>query len=289
MDHKYAYIMASIGSIVFLFWFFLFLKFNKKFIDIIHAIDPREFFLPQLYFIGFGCIEIFKINIFDERFRGLHQSLVELKGNEAANFYQPVILGAQLTYILSFIPLGMFLGCFTDEFIFGILGVLTGMVLAYYIHFETRTKLINRRNEINALFPEVLSKLTLLCNAGLVLRESWSKVAFSSNELLYREMQFTSEEIRNGLSEQKAISNFAQRCATKEIRKFATIVIQNIQKGSVDLTNSLVLLTNESWEIKRHEVKKKSELAGQKLLIPIGIMFVGILLMIIVPIFANIF
>jgi tight adherence protein C len=281
--------MATAGSICYLLWVLLYLRFHRKFQHITDVINPKEFLFPQIYFIGFGLIEIFRLDINNEKFKSFYRSLVELKGEDLAKFYQLVVLGAQFTYVITLILIGLFLGSITDEILFIFLGVITGFALAFYIQYDIKLKLNARRNNLKASFPEVLSKLTLLLNAGLVLREAWVKVAFSSDSLLYQEMRITSEEIRNGLSDQQAISNFAKRCALKEIKKFATIVTQNIQKGSTELTNSLKLLTIENWELKRHEIKRKSEIAGQKLLFPIGIMFIGILLMIMVPIFTNLF
>ena len=52
---------------------------------------------------------------------------------------------------------------------------------------------------------------------------------------------------------------------------------------------NLKYMNDESWEEKKHRAKRKGEVAGSKLMIPVMIMFVGILLMVIVPIFANMF
>lgn len=41
------------------------------------------------------------------------------------------------------------------------------------------------------------------------------------------------------------------------------------------------------WEEKKHLVKRKGEAANSKLLLPIGMIFIGILVMIMVPAFVN--
>jgi tight adherence protein C len=46
-------------------------------------------------------------------------------------------------------------------------------------------------------------------------------------------------------------------------------------------------MADEMWEEKKHLVKRKGEAANSKLLLPVGMIFVGILLMIIVPAFTN--
>ena len=53
----------------------------------------------------------------------------------------------------------------------------------------------------------------------MVIREAWTKVAYTCDRAMYKEMQLTSEEMNNGVSELDALHNFAQRCSVKEIRK----------------------------------------------------------------------
>ena len=79
---------------------------------------------------------------------------------------------------------------------------------------------MNGRDELLADMPQMLSKLTLLVNSGMIVREAWSKVAYGGERQLYREMQMTVQEMNNGLSDLEAYRNFAERCGIKEIRRF---------------------------------------------------------------------
>ena len=158
-----------------------------------------------------------------------------------------------------------------------------------YLDIQVNSAVEKKRDEILMDYPSVLSKLTLLVNAGMVVREAWNKVAYTSDRAIYREMQTASEEMKNGVSDIDALYNFSQRCAVKEIRKFSSILSQNIQKGGSELAASLKYMNDESWEEKKNTAKRLGELAGQKLMIPLMIMFVGILLMVIIPIFVNMF
>lgn len=45
--------------------------------------------------------------------------------------------------------------------------------------------------------------------------------------------------------------------------------------------------SSEVWESRKHQVRQLGAKASSKLLFPICIMFIGILIMIMVPIFAN--
>ena len=87
--------------------------------------------------------------------------------------------------------------------------------------------------------------------------------------------------------EADAYRNFADRCSVKEVRKFTSLILQNLQKGNSEIAFFLKEMSNEMWEEKKHLVKRKGEAANSKLLIPIGMIFVGILIMIMVPAFMN--
>jgi len=289
MNYTVGYIMATAGTVLTAVWVLLYMKFSKSFDDVIPAIDKKKFMLGEVYFIGFGIISMLKLNLRTERGRKKEKKISEVYGERYASFYHYVILGGQITYALTFAPIGFFLGAISNDASISFLGIAAAAALVAYLDMSVNNAVTKRRDEILSDYPEMLSKLTLLVNAGLVLREAWAKVGETSDHPLYLEMRQATEDIRNGMADVDAIYNFAQRCALKEIRKFASVLTQNIKKGSSEMTASLRYMATESWEEKRHSVKRKGAAAGQKLLIPIMIMFVGVLLVIMVPIVMNMF
>ena len=60
-----------------------------------------------------------------------------------------------------------------------------------------------------------------------------------------------------------------------------------MNKGNRELTEMMKEQSREIWNIRRNLIKQQGEKAASKLLIPMCIMFIGILIMIIVPIFSN--
>ena len=132
--------------------------------------------------------------------------------------------------------------------------------------------------------PQVLSKQTLLVNSGMVLRDAWKKVSITGERTLYLEMQNTNLEMENGVMEIDAYRNFAERCNVKEVRKFTSLIIQNLNKGNEELAYFMKDLSDEMWEVKKNEVKQKGEKANSQLLLPMMMIFIGILLIIMVPI-----
>lgn len=289
MSYLMAYVLAGIATLIVLLWISLYAKYTNSYDSIIEAIDPKQFMMPELFFIGFGFIDMFKLNLKTESGRKKEKRIAEVYGEKYCEFYHYCILGAQFTYSLTIAPLGLFLGAITNDITFAILALAATVALVAYLDMDVNNAVEKKRDEILSDYPEVLSKLTLLVNAGMVIREAWTKVAATSDRALYQEMKVTSEEMRNGVSELDAFYNFSQRCAVKEIRKFSSVLSQNIQKGGTELAMSLRYMSEESWEEKKHAAKRKGEAASSKLMIPLLIMFIGILLMIIVPIFANMF
>ena len=157
-----------------------------------------------------------------------------------------------------------------------------GLIL--YLDLTLRDKLTARRQEIILDLPQVLSKLTLLVNSGMVLRDAWKKVSITGERALYQEMQNTNLEMENGVMEINAYRNFAERCNVKEVRKFTSLIIQNLNKGNEELAYFMKDLSDEMWEVKKNEVKQKGEKANSKLLLPMMMIFIGILLMVMVPV-----
>jgi tight adherence protein C len=175
------------------------------------------------------------------------------------------------------------LAALADSLVLLGVGVLLAFLAVYYVEEQINNKLSDRKEELLSDFPQVLSKLTLLINSGMVVRDAWNLVAKSGTSTIYREMQETTVEFQNGVTEIEAYSNFAARCGIKEIRKFASTMVQNLQKGNAELVFFLKDMTDEMWEEKKNLCKRKGEAANAKLIIPTGMIFLGILALIMLP------
>ena len=67
MSFTSSYVMAGIGTFFILFWLFLYIKYRNAYDQVIDAIDKKKFMFGEIYFIGFGFITLFHINIKTER------------------------------------------------------------------------------------------------------------------------------------------------------------------------------------------------------------------------------
>ena len=95
------------------------------------------------------------------------------------------------------------------------------------------------------------------------------------------------ENMRNGMAEEDAVILFGQQCMVPQIKKFASTIITSLKRGPEDLAQMLTQQSKEVWALKQQIMRRQGEAANAKLLLPIVLTFVGILIMVIVPIFSS--
>lgn len=281
------YICWILGLIFTIFWIFLFFK-GKKNATLFQGLDEKEYPLKDIYFVGYELLELIKYNYRTKYDRRLRKEISVLKDDKYADYYIRVTRAQQVTlgytlFTMSFVMYGL-AGSMAAVAIF----IMFAFVAFYYYGTSASDKIKKRSEELLADFSNVVSKLALLTNAGLIMRDAWADVAYNGDTTLYKEMQISVDEMKNGVSETEAIYHFGNRCIIPEIKKFASTIIQGIEKGNSELTALLQEQSAETWNLKRQLVKREGEKASSKLLIPMFLMFMGILIMVIVPIFANI-
>lgn len=286
-------ICAITSTVLVLFWLFMYLRYFKKYSKMLDGIDGKIFTLKDVYFVGLGCIEMYegankkKISTSDKAIEQIKQ-FSEVFGRERAEMYYYVYTAATISLLLTFLPIGLLLTCILQHIIGFICGVLMTFALTYGLHSSIKNAVQSKKDEILSEFPKMVSKLTLLINAGMLVRRAWDEVANSNFENpLYAEMRTTSQDILEGLTVEQAMDNFASRCGLKEIRKFSSIYVQSVNRGASESINSMMIMADEAWEQKKQLSKQKGEIAAQKLLIPNLIMFFGIMMVVVVPMIAS--
>lgn len=267
-----------------LFWVILALRYEEKFEEITSSINSDEYYLSELFFIGFQIMEIIHFNIKSDSSRKKIKLMSEVYGKKYAEYYYYVSVGGKITYVVTVLPVIFLLALLANNPVALLFGAILAVIFVWYMNESFKDKLTARREEILAQFPQVLSKMTLLVNSGMLLRDAWNLIANQSDTVLFQEMQLTAAQLENGVSEVEAYREFAERCGIKEVRKFASMVIQGLEKGAAELTMFLKDMADELWMEKRNMVKQKGEKANSKLLVPTVIIFIGILFMIMAPI-----
>lgn len=243
--------------------------------------------LGELLVIGFGACELLRINFKSEKSKRKIKQFQILYGEKYGEYYYRVNLASKFTVFLLVLTIGLLLAVVMKTAIIVVLALAAALGLAYYFETLLTDQTKSRIQSIDGDFSEMLSTLALLVNAGMILREAWEKTSVMKNGTLYEEMRIAVQNMNNGMGEAEAYVEFAHRCDSTQVTKFISTLIQNVSKGNAELTILLQEFAREAWVEKKEMARQKGEAASSKLLIPIGLMFIGLLVMICLPIFSN--
>lgn len=279
-------LVFAVGAVFLLMWLFFFLKGlkNAKLFDVL---EEKEYPLKEIYFVGYEALNTVKYRYRSRKDRKLRKEISILYGEKYADYYLRVIHSQQVTMALSLIVLSFAMYGLANDILALLVVWMFAFAAYYYFGTVTGNKIMSRSEEMMGDFSEVISKLALLTNAGMIFREAWEEVAYTGDRALYLEMQASIDEMNNGYAEVDALFRFGTRCVVPEIKKFTSTVVQGITKGNSELSVMLQNQSKEVWNLRRQTIRRQGEKASSKLMIPIMIMFVGILVMILIPIFSN--
>ncbi len=280
-------IFLSIGTILALLYVVLLLIASPKYAVYIENLSDKEHLFKPLYVVGFYILDKTHYKFGSKLDKRRFKECKVVFGEKYSEYYFRLNYAAKLGVGLFVIPFIFLLYPMVKSPIIFVVGALT-IFLAYWNYDMKITDITKIRDEeITRDFPEVLSKLTLLVNAGMIMHEAWERVSDTGESTIYQEMKTTVIEMQNGVSEIDALLNFGNRCLNEDVKKFASTLVQNTTKGNRELVDFLKNQTALCWEEKKHSARRQGETASSKLMIPIGLMFIGILILIIVPVFAN--
>lgn len=176
----------------------------------------------------------------------------------------------------------------TNEGAFLILALIALVVILIGYDKTLENKVKKRQEQMTMDFAEIVSKLSLLYEAGLSIKMAWEKIV-ADQELkkeeryAYKEMKLTLEKIKNGMSEKEAYQDFGKRCGTHQYIKLGNILEQNISKGTKGMKLLLSAEVYDSFESRKRLARKKGEEASTKMLIPMIMMLIIVIIIIAVP------
>lgn len=290
----YCMIIATvIASLFIIMWAILYFKYKSQFEGLLENIDGKIYTLKDIYFLGLGLIEIYETKkqkriTESEKAVLKMKNLAEVFGRDNAELYFYVTNASIISLIMTFVPIGLLLGAVLGSALGFLVGGMLAFALVYGVRSSINASVERKKDEILSEFPKMVSKLTLLINAGMLVRRAWDEVANSNHEeVLYEEMRTTSKDIQEGMSIESAMESFATRCGLKEMRKFSSIYVQTVNRGAAESIESMKTMADEAWERKKQLSKQKGEIAAQKLLFPNMLMFLGILVIVVVPMIAS--
>lgn len=280
------YIIFGIGLFILAAWLFFFFK-GMKYAELFETLEESDYPLKEIYFVGYAVMETLHYQYKSKQDRKARKELSILYGDKYAEYFLRVVYAQKVTVAFTLLTLAVPVYGFANEIVAPLV-VLMFAGVAYYYFGTLSAERIKMRSEVMLSdFSNVVSKLALLTNAGMIMHEAWEEVAFTGDSDIYKEMQIAVNQMNNGVSEADALYQFGSRCVVPEIKKFTSTIVQGISKGNSELVAMLQTQSKEVWALKKQNVRRQGEKASSKLMLPMMIMFVGILIMVVVPIFAN--
>lgn len=179
-----------------------------------------------------------------------------------------------------------------------ILGIIGAVILWLMMDRALDDKVKKRNNQMLLDYPEIINKFSLLVNAGMTIKQAWSKISEDYKQsnrtnkrqmrYAYEEMLLTLNELRLGISEVNAYEEFGQRTGLMPYMKFSSMLVQNLKKGNRNMIEILKQEAREALHERKETTKRLGEEASTKLLGPMMIMLLIILVIILVPAFVSI-
>lgn len=196
-----------------------------------------------------------------------------------------------------------------------------GVIAAFFVKlaYEEKIKEGKERREEQLLldYPEMVSKFTLLLNAGMTPIAAFERIGMDYKtsrvgedpkkedkkkskknkkkegkkeeqlHYVYEEILYMLSQIKAGISEGVAIEEFGRRCRLICYLRFSTIVVQNMKKGTKGIVPMLELEAKTAYESRKDFIRQMGEKAGTKLLGPMMGMLILVMILIMVPAFLS--
>lgn len=178
--------------------------------------------------------------------------------------------------------------------IFAALSLLASSVIMIRKAREEQEKKMKRMEQLLMDYPALVMKFTLLVQAGMTVRKAFQKIASDykrkkkgSSRWAYEEVAAACYEMDSGVSEAEAYRRFGERCGQIKYKTFATLLIQNLQKGSRRMSDMLEKESMEAWDERKRKARILGEMAATRLLLPMALMLLVVMAVIMLPAFLS--
>ncbi len=164
--------------------------------------------------------------------------------------------------------------------------VIGGGLLGYYLPFTKYKKILSDKEKlIQREFPIVIDRLLILLDAGYSTAMAWELMSglLNNGSEIDLEVGRIIKQMKLGVSEEGFYKELQERLNYLLVIKFCSICSQNIRKGGADLRAQLKELSDEAMLERRWTAIKAGEEASTKMIIPLSLIFIGVLILIMIP------
>lgn len=172
------------------------------------------------------------------------------------------------------------------------LGILGSWFIPYGERWEENRQRKKRQSEMVRDYPSIINQLSLLLGVGISLPEAVDRIVIRYGEKKktmkmtlpgYELMSVMNREMKDGVGTLQAIENFGKNSDSKEYRKLAMLLQQNLRKGNAHIVDLLEREDVEAFERRKAMARKLGEEASTKLLIPMIGMLGLVIVILVVP------
>lgn len=279
-------ILLSIGTVASVL-FLIFMVRGKQYDGLIEGLPDEGYSDKELFAVGYTMQElpIFSMNgSIGKKLMAEANILYPENNARYAEFWARLYWARTLSLSLMIIAFVFCMASWMEgaSALLIVAFAVLGAVAFYDAGANEMGKRIKKRSEACVMeFSNVVSKLAMLMNCGMIMKDAWFIVANSKEGEIYGLMREACNEMNSGKSAAEAVYNFGIRSSAQEIRKFSSILIQNIEKGGSDVTMYMRQQSEELWNHRRQIMLQKGDEAAAKLLLPTMLVLVGLIVIII--------
>lgn len=263
--------------------FIVFLKRGEAHAYMLENLSTDDYPLKHIYVAGLAFQDTAIGRLQGRTGSRLRSETTLLYSRKYSEYYARIIWAQAVSFCMLFVSVFFLLAGMTSadmQKFLALVGIALSVFSAGYFLTYTKGKLDARREECETEFPNAISKLALIVNSGMILHEAWSVVAYGKAGTFYELMRKAAEDMENGKSDIDAIHEFGNQTDSDDIKKFTTALIQSIERGGGALPQFLESQSSELWGIRRQRLLQKGEKAAGALLMPIALMFAGVILIV---------
>jgi len=146
-----------------------------------------------------------------------------------------------------------------------------------------------RKKKMNMKYPEFVSKFQLLLGTGMTVRNIFFRLSRDKalGKELEEEIELLVRDMKNGIAIKDAMDRFGKRTGNPLYIKFSALLVQNMKKGTDDLTKQLSKEAAEAFVLRKTNAKKMGEEVGTKLLGPMILMLGVVMAILMIPAFLS--
>lgn len=178
------------------------------------------------------------------------------------------------------------------------LGVLAAAAVFYTTKEKKEKAREQRKRELLSVYPEFVSKLSLLLGAGMGISGALRKMdqmyqrqrrQGGRRSEVYEALRRMVCEMDNGMGELRAYQAFSEDCGLQPYRKLVSLLVSGQKVGNRRLLERLNEEADRVFAERKNAAKKLGEEAGIKMLLPMMMMLAVVMGIVIIPAFLSIY